>query len=102
MPISPHSATEFREEPVIDVDFEFVGAPNQSHTLRPGDTIKLSKDKTQYVIRRGEATVRVERANVAWMSTTTRIDRIPLTGSPAQKLPQFQGSAPIAQVGGLS
>lgn len=82
----------FIDVPVIDVSCEFVGAPGSVETLQPGDSIRLSSDKTQYIIRRvvNDATVvlRLERANIAWLQTLKRIDRIPLTGSPTEMAEQ--------------
>lgn len=74
-----NSPDDFREQPVIDIEVEFIGGAQNAWTINDEpDNQPSNEDGNSILFTFLNAAVIIERRNVLWWSLRRRIDRIPL------------------------
>lgn len=73
-----NSPDDFREQPVIDIEVEFVGGAQNAWTINDEPDNPVNEREREIYFRFLKTLVTVERRNILWWGLTRRIDRIPL------------------------
>lgn len=88
-----NSPEDFREQPVIDIEVEFVGGAQNAWTINDEPDNPVIQSPRTLAFRFLTTEVRIQRRNVLWWGYRERIDRIPLKkeGAPTTPAQQLEG-----------